>query len=117
MGRVTVKRNDLPEIIKKLPRAIDDAVDEQARVMAKEIQQVVWYRYGYIEQATQARTAGEMHAEVWCGFNRSTGFYSRFQEWGTRYQAARPIVGPNAHANEPVYAKRVADAVREACNA
>ncbi len=115
MCRVRVIRNDIPEILRKLPRAVDDAVDAEARAMARVLSDRVWYRYGYVEQATVARTAGKNHAEVWCGFNKSTGFYSRFNEWGTRYQAARPIVGPTAHEHEPIFARRMADAVREAC--
>ena len=116
MGRVRVVRNDIPETIRKLNKNVDRAVDNEARVMADEIAAIVWYRYGYVQDATVARTRGANHAEVWCGFNRSTGFYSRFNEWGTIYQNARPIVGPNAHAHEAIYAKNMADAVRDACN-
>lgn len=115
MGKVRVVRNDLPKIIQRLPRAVDDAVDNEARDMARELAREVWYRYGYIQQATVARTRGANHAEVWCGFNHDTGFYSRFQEWGTIYQAARPLVGPMAHKHEPIFARRMSDAIREAC--
>ncbi len=117
MGRVRVRYNRLPAIMKELPRKIDGAVDEEARIMAQELEQAVWFRYGYVKDATSARTRGRYHAEVWCGLNRSTGFYSRFQEWGTVNQQRRPVVGPTAHAHEPIYARRMTKAVRDACDA
>jgi HK97 gp10 family phage protein len=116
--RVNLKTNRVPAVIEAMPKEIDAGVDGEARAMANELQGIVWRRYGYIRGATVARTAGAMyHAEVWVGYNRAQGFYSRFQEWGTIYQAPRPIVGPTAHAHEPLYAQRMAQAVKDACNA
>ena len=46
---------------------------------------------------------------------RTLTFY--IQEWGTVKQAARPIVGPTAHVFEPIYAHKMGEAVKEACDA
>ncbi len=116
--KVKVKSNRVPAVIDAMPEKIDGAVKEEAREMASELKAKVWYRYGYIKGATVPRTATpQYHAEVWVGYNKDQGFYSRFQEWGTIYQAPRPIVGPTAFAHEPIFAQRMADAVREACKA
>lgn len=116
--KVKVKTNHVPAVIKAMPEKIDGAVKDEARGMAAELKQIVWYRYGYIKGATVPRIATPMyHAEVWVGYNKEQGFYSRFQEWGTIYQAPRPLVGPTAHAHEPLFAQRMADAVKEACRA
>ena len=115
MGRVTVRFNHLPDIVRDLPDAVDKAVDDEAKNLADDLSSRVWRDTGAVSQATYERTAGANHAEVWCGINRGKGFYSRFQEWGTVNQAARPIVGPTAHEHEPQYAKLMGDAVRKAC--
>lgn len=116
--KVKVKSNRVPAVEKAMPDKVDGAVKAEARDMAAELKAIVWYRYGYIKGATVPRTATpQYHAEVWVGYNREQGFYSRFQEWGTIYQAPRPLVGPTAHEHEPKFAKRMADAVREACSA
>lgn len=115
MGRVRVVRNDLPKVIRKLDENVDKAVDDQARALSKDLSAIVWYRYGYIEDATVPRVRGVNHAEVWVGFNKSTGFYSRFQEWGTIHQAPRPIVGPETFRHENIYARRMTRAVKSAC--
>jgi HK97 gp10 family phage protein len=117
MGRVVVKRNDLPAIIAALPRAIDDGVDETANDMATELKGTLWVDTGLIRRVTVDKPEGVLHAEIWIGYNRGHGFYSRFQEWGTVKQAARPIVGPTAHRYEGIYAKNMARAVKRACNA
>lgn len=116
--KVRVKTNHVPAVMAALPREIDGAVKTEAREMATELQGKVWKRYGYIKGATVPRTAtAQYHAEVWVGYNRDQGFYSRFQEWGTIYQAPRPIVGPTAHEHEPLFAQRMTRAVKDACNA
>lgn len=116
MGRVVVRRNSIPAVMRALDKVEEDGPMDEARLMAGELARKVWHLYGYIEQATFARGLGD-GAEVVCGINRGHGFYSRFNEWGTIYQAPRPIVGPTAHAHEPIYARNMAEAVREACNA
>lgn len=113
--KVKADTSKLEGIIKELPRAVDKAVDDEARDLAAVISRRVWLLRGFVKQASVSRVAGSNHAEVWCGFNRGMGFYSRFNEWGTIYQAPRPVVGPAAHEHEPKYAKRMGDAVRDAC--
>lgn len=116
MGRVRVVRNDLPKIIRRLPDAVDKEAMDSAKAMSVDLSSKVWFEWGWIEQATFARSSvkGKI-AEVVCGINRGHGFYSRFQEWGTVYQGARPVVGPTAHQWEPIYGRRMAAAVKRAC--
>jgi HK97 gp10 family phage protein len=114
---VHVRYNHFGAIARAMPRKIDDAVDAEAQSMAQEFKTTLWVDTGMIRRVTVARDPGQFHAEVWIGYNRGHGFYSRFQEWGTRFQAARPIVGPTAHQHEPKYAARMKAAVREACRA
>lgn len=117
MGRVVVRYNHLPAVIAALGEGIDDAVDETANDMASDLKVTLWVDTGLIRRVTVDKPAGVLHAEVWIGYNRGHGFYSRFQEWGTVKQAARPIVGPTAHRYEAIYAKKMANAIRQACNA
>ena len=116
MGRVVVKRNEFPRIIRDLPDAVDAEAKDTADRMANVVSSRVWRRWGYVDQATVSRGSqrGALY-EVTCGFNRSTGFYSRFHEWGTVKMAARPVVGPTAHEFEPEYARTMGNAVRDAC--
>lgn len=115
MGRVHLKRNDFPKIIARLPQAIEDEVDAAAEDLSVVLSGILWVDTGMIRRVTTDKPQGELHAEVWIGYNRGHGFYSRFQEWGTEKQAARPIVGPTTHSYEPVYANQMARAVRKAC--
>jgi len=100
-----------------MPRRIDDAVNEVATDMTNEFKTTLWIDTGLLRRVTTERLAGLNHAEVWIGYNRGHGFYSRFQEWGTVKQAARPIVGPTAHAYEPVLAEKMTKAVQRAARA
>lgn len=117
MGRVHVRYNNLPAVMTALDKAMDTTVDKIANDMAKEFKGTLWVDTGMIRRVTVDRSRGKYHAEVWIGYNRGRGFYSRFQEWGTVKQAARPIVGPTAHRYEVIYAREMAEAVKEACNA
>jgi HK97 gp10 family phage protein len=114
---VTVRYNYFGAIAYEMPRNIDDAVLAEAEDIAKELKSILWIDTGLVRRVTVARDLGRYHAEVWIGYNRGHGFYSRFQEWGTRKQVARPIVGPTAHRHEPIYKARMTEAVREACRA
>lgn len=117
MGRVIVRYNHLPAVIAALPKAIEDGVDETANDMATELKGTLWIDTGLVRRVTVDRPEGSLHAEVWIGYNRGRGFYSRFREWGTVKQAARPIVGPTAHRYEQIYARKMAKKIREACRA
>lgn len=114
---VHVKYNHFGAIAYAMPREIDDAVVAEAEDIAKELKTTLWIDTGLVRRVTVARDLGRYHAEIWIGYNRGKGFYSRFQEWGTRFQHARPIVGPTVHRHEPLYKRRMTAAVRKACDA
>lgn len=112
-----VRSNHFGAIGVALPRNIDDGVQEVAEAMARELKATLWVDTGMIRRVTTEHAEGKMHAVVWVGYYLGHGFYSGFQEFGTRKQVARPIVGPTAHRYEPQYAKEMGQQVREACAA
>lgn len=114
---IHVRYNHFGAIAYAMPREIDDAVLKEAEDMAKELKTTLWIDTGLVRRVTVARDLGRYHAEVWIGYNRGKGFYSRFQEWGTYKQRARPIVGPTAHQHEKIYKATMTAAVRKACQA
>lgn len=107
--------NHLPKIIERLPRAIDSEVDDAGEDLAATLKGILWIDTGMIRRVTTNHPPGENHTEVQIGYYRGHGFYSGFQEFGTRRQVARPIVVPSAHAFEPVYASNMGRAVKKAC--
>ena len=116
MAGLRVVRNDFGTIIDRLPKAIDQEVDDSAKDLAESLKLTLWIDTGLLRQVTTDHDDGTNHAEVWVGYYLGKGFYSGFQEFGTRKQAARPIVTPAAHAFEPIYAQNMSKAVEEACD-
>lgn len=112
-----VRYNHLGAVARAMPKSIDGQVGDTAQQMVDEFKTTLWVDTGMIRRVTAVKGVRPFHAEVWIGYNRGHGFYSRFQEWGTVKQKARPIVGPTAHRYEPIYATAMAAAVRKACNA
>ena len=110
-----IKKNDLPEIAHRLPHDVDKAVQNAADHLGTLLSAVVWKRTGMISRVTTARSRGAMKAEVAVGWYLGRGFYSGFQEFGRRGQAARPIVVPTAQGFVPEYISAMSDAVRRAC--
>jgi HK97 gp10 family phage protein len=113
----TVKYNYFGAIAAAMPREIDDGVVEVAEAMTRELKTTLWEDSGMIRRVTTERNVGRFHAEVAIGWYLGHGFYSGFQEFGTRRQAARPIVTPTAHVYEPKYRLEMAEKVKDACDA
>lgn len=115
MGRVVVKSNRLPEVIRRLPEEMDQAVDETCESMEDAIRAGAWRDSGVAVSTTKAETAGTpMHSTVGIGHDKGRGFYVIFHEFGTRKMGARPIVGPIAQAHEPILSRNAAQAVERA---
>lgn len=112
-----VKYNHFGAIARRMPQEIDSTVDKIASDMATEFKTTLWEDTGLVRRVTVDRSRGKNHAEVWIGYNRGRGFYSRFQEWGTVKQRARPIVGPTAHRYEANLRLDMAKAVARAVSA
>ena len=115
MAGIRVKWNRLPGIVARLPQAIDEEVDEAGKDLAGYYRRVIWRDSGLLRRVTNPETAGRNHAEVEVGYYLGHGFYSGFQEFGTRKQVARPMVVPGAHIFEPIYAANMGRAIRKAC--
>jgi hypothetical protein len=117
MGWV-VRRNDLGAIARAIPQEVDGAVVDMANDLADLYRITGWKRTGTLTgRAISIDHARDLHAEVKVGYYLGVGFYSGFQEFGTRRQAARPIVADGARAAEPIYASYVEKAVKHACEA
>lgn len=117
MGGWHVRRNEFPKIIRALPKAIDDQVDEDGNDLSQDIAEVIWKDTGLLSRITASHPAGSNHCEISVGYYLGHGFYSGFQEFGTRKQAARPIVGPLANAyGATIFPKNMGNAVRQACD-
>lgn len=100
MGRVVVRYNKLPAIIKRINPALGDAMDESVDTLDTRLNERVWRDTGILAGTIQDRDPSRLHALISVGLNKGRGFYSRFLEWGTSKLAARPVVGPTAHQFE-----------------
>jgi hypothetical protein len=114
-----VRSNHLGAIGKKMPRELDDGVDEVAEAMVRQLKATLWVDSGMIRRVTTEKSGQPLHSEVQVGWYRWRGFYSGFQEFGvaSRGIPARPIVTPTAHQHERQYRLEMAERVRKACEA
>jgi HK97 gp10 family phage protein len=116
-GTIRVKYNHLSAIAAAINPEIGNGIDETANKMEDELRGRVWKRTGVVMETIQDRDPSRNHATISVGLHLARGFYSRFQEWGTVHQSARPVVGPVAHEWEPKFVDVMADHIRRACDA
>lgn len=116
-GTVRVKYNHLPAVIAALPKEIGRGLDEFVDHLDSELKARVWKRTGIVASTIQDRDPAALHATISVGLNKDKGFYSRFNEWGTVKQGARPVVGPVAHESEPKLVEIMTKHVKRACDA
>lgn len=109
-----VIRNDLPALISRLSDELDAAVQNTADELAQDLSTRVWRRTGMISRHSEVYDTALMRASVAVGWVGGKGFYSGFQEFGTRRQAARPIVAPTAVEYEQIFASNTEEAIRRA---
>ena len=112
-----VRSNHLGAVAKRMPRELDKGVMEVSDELTRKLKGTLWVRTGMIRRVTTEKDIRPLHAEVWIGYYLGHGFYSGFQEFGTRRQVARPIVTPTAHEFERQYRLEMAERVRRACEA
>lgn len=113
----TVKYNRLGAVAKRLSSNAQDAVDEAADALTRELKTTIWRDTALLRDVTKGVNPAPLHAVVQVGYYLGHGFYSGFQEFGTYKQAARPMVAPAAHRMEKQYALEMAQAIRQACGA
>lgn len=114
--KVRVKKNRLPAIMRKFEDGIDDGVKTFGTEMSDTLKTAVQAEWGSsrIERTIKDRSPFVWTAMISVGLNRDQGFYSRFLEWGTARDAARPAVGPAVHAFEPQLYAIMAKALKKA---
>lgn len=111
--RVRVVRNDLPRVIRGLPLAADEGVDQTAVAISDTIRATAWRDTNVAISTVVSKTEGVLgHAEVGVGQVGGRGFYVKFLEFGTTKMPAQPRVQPAAHAAEPLLAVNVTTAIR-----
>lgn len=117
MGGWRVRRNDFRKVIDDLSTQMDKAVGDMADDLSTVLTDRAWKDTGILRRTIEPNERWKFHAQVQVGIYLGHGFYSGFQEFGTRKQAPRPIVVPAAHEAEPIYANYMTTAVRRACRA
>lgn len=117
MAGFRVKKNKFPDVIKALSREVDKAVGDMATDLSSVLEQRAWKDTGILRRTIEPNERWHLHAQVQIGIYLGHGFYSGFQEFGTRHQAARPVVVPAAHEAEPIFANYVETAIRKASRA
>lgn len=122
MSKCRVVWNKIPEIRKRLPREVDEAVDDVANSIGDGIREIAWHDTGIAISTTKSVTNGrQMHSRVGIGTDRKA-FYVIFQEfgayntWAHRRLGPDPRVQPVAHQHEPMLARRVGEAVQIAAS-
>lgn len=110
-----VVRNDFPTVISRMQRGIPDAVDRSGTELADYLEPLIWVDTGVLKGTARTESTGRTSVQVAVGWNTGVGFYAAYQEFGTRKQRARPVVGPAAMLHETRHAQIMADAIREAC--
>lgn len=114
---VRVKYNNLPAVIAAIPREGAAGVKSFAEQFQRELDSTLWRDQGQLVSTIREIEPGTMSTTVAVGHWAGKAFYAGFLEWGTSKMSARPMVGPAAHANEPVYAATMASFIRAACGA
>lgn len=123
MGRVRVKYNHLPAVIRALPRELEQGMNEAALDLGNDLEPVLWEDTGVVISTVDPEVQG-LHATVGVGQVGGRGFYVRFLELGTsnpnKYGivfSPDPRVTRTGQAFEPAFASHIGDAAKRACRA
>lgn len=102
--------SNIPEIITRGSLALQHAVSDASEEIEFHILQAAQQR-----QRTGAEVRGTKYKagrDPFTGFVNAGQFYTRFSEYGTVNQSARPIVGPAAERAWPGFLKDAEEAYR-----
>ena len=116
MGSVKLTSR-LPQVAAAIPREEEQAIGEFSSELIDMLKGAVWKRWGYIGASVKDHSLDPLRADIWIGEIGAIGFYSGFQEFGTKRQAARPVVAPTAHMMEPRLVVVVSEHLRQAARA
>ena len=114
---VRVVRNRIPSIISRLESDLDKGIKDAGNDLASELKGAAasGWKANKIPTTIRQFSQQKLNAKISVGWNKGAGFWSRFLEWGTVYQGARPVVTPAVHAFEPKLANTMGKAMRKAC--
>jgi hypothetical protein len=107
----------LPQVAAAIPREEEQAISEFSQELVDTLKGAVWKRWGYVGASVKDHSLDPYRADIWIGAVGAIGFYSGFQELGTKNQAARPVVAPTAHMMEPRLVVIVSEHLRQAARA
>lgn len=117
MGRVRVKYNHLPAIIRAMPNEAADGIRESADTFEATLTPQLWVDTGVLRGTVRELTPSRLGTTVAVGHWAGRAFYAGFLEFGTVKMAPRPVVTPAAHAFEPEFGNIMARAVQKAVRA
>lgn len=86
---IIVKSDRLPELIARLPDAVNQILARTALSIEAEAKQRAPVRTGYLRNSIQASEVSQLAWRIGVGAE-----YGVFVEMGTRYQGARPFLTP-----------------------
>lgn len=112
---VKIKSNNIPLVMERIRAEGSNGVKAFATQFKAELDASLWRDTGALVSTIREMEPGSMSTTVAVGHWAGKAFYAGFLEWGTSKMAARPMVGPAAHANEPVFASVMAAHIRRAC--
>lgn len=116
MGKLRVKTNRSLRVAKAMAEAPQGIADGCGQVLVDELKQgaMSTWNSATIAKTVANRSKVKDRAAVSVGLNRALGFYSRFLEWGTVHNHARPMVTPTVERSKAQLEKTAADVVRKA---
>lgn len=117
MGKVTLVYSKLPDVARAIPKEEADGLEAFATELIEALKSEVWKRHGYISASVTNHSLDPLFADIWIGNIGGLGFYSGFQEFGTKKQAPRPVVAPTAHLMEPRFVQIMSEHLRQAARA
>lgn len=98
--RVTVKKNDFPDIARNMPVKAEKVVAKIALDLSAQMKTRAPYEFGFLRGSIRAARVSHAHWRVTVGAE-----YGIYQEYGTRFMAAQPYVAPSVRFIRPVFTK------------
>lgn len=124
MGKVRVKSNKLPAVVRALKTEFVREMRDSTTDLSNDIEPKLRHRTGLTQATVRAEFYGAYSAAVLVGSKGGAAFYVQFDEFGTHRPNAFGVVFPARHEVErtgeafiAAFASHIAEGVRRAANA